>query len=397
MPTSPRLILALVIVLISAAIAGCSDDDDAGGGQAAVPDTQAPAETATPSEESQPDGVSPRVETVAEDLEVPWAVDFAPDGTLFFTERPGRIAILEPGSDDPEVIETLPDTAAVGEGGLLGLRLHPEFEDEPQVFVYQTYRDGGNLSNRILRFDWNEDDGTLSGRRVLLDGIPGGNIHDGGALAFGPDGHLYASTGDAGQARLAQDGDSLAGKILRLTTNGEVPDDNPFGDDDPVYTLGHRNAQGLAFHPNGELYATEHGPEGDDELNQIVAGENYGWPEAQGSGHGDFHAPLAVYSQTIAPTGLDVYQGPIRDWDGDLFWGTLGFSPEEGRHLRRAELEAPDEIASQDELYDNRFGRLRAVRMGPDDCLYVSSSNRDGRGDPESPDDRILRVCPEDG
>lgn len=344
---------------------------------------------------------APRVEVVASGLEVPWDMAFDRDGNLFFTERPGRVRLWRWGGEGrPVLLATLEDTAAVGEGGLLGLALHPRFPDEPFLYVYQTYRTAGRIANRVLRFRF--DAGGPSGPRLLnpevvLDGIPAAAIHDGGQLEFGPDGKLYVSTGDAGQPRRAQDPDSLHGKILRLNPDGSVPPDNPLGSDNPVYSLGHRNPEGLAFHPGtGALYAVEHGPDAWDEVNLIEPGTNYGWPVMVGPDHDNYASPLRAYDPIIAPATADFYTGPIREWNGSLFFGTLGFSADSaGRHLHRIRF-GPDgrTVAEEEVLFRGGYGRIRAVKTGPDGCLYFGTSNRDGRGDPAPEDDRILRACP---
>lgn len=331
------------------------------------------------------------LETVLTGLDVPWGLTFSPDGDLWLTERPGRIRVLSAG-----VLHTLTDTAAIGESGLHGIALHPAFPAEPYVFVYQTYAAGRGLRNRVLRFRYDEAGTALTEQTVLIDDIPGGQIHNGGQITFGPDGLLYITTGDAAAPELAQDPASLAGKILRIAPDGTIPADNPFGPDSPVWSYGHRNPQGLAFHPEtGQLYSTEHGSSGLDELNLIEPGRNYGWPEVRGLDHGPYAGPLEVYDPTTPPGGAAFYTGPHKPWQHSLFFGTLGFSTESGRHLRRVAL-ADDgrTVLASEPLYVNEFGRIRAVAMGPDGCLYFGTSNRDGRNrGPHPEDDRIMRVC----
>ncbi|EKP94046.1 PQQ-dependent sugar dehydrogenase [Thermaerobacter subterraneus] len=354
-------------------------------------------------------GATWRLETVATGLEVPWDMAFDRRGRLFFTERPGRINLLDGGR--VVTLATLPDTVATGESGLLGIALHPGFPDPPYLYVYQTYRTrGGQLRNRILRFGVEEGGGSgaagaaprLAGRQVVFDGIPAAAIHDGGQLEFGPDGKLYVTTGDARQPQRAQDPESLHGKILRLNPDGSVPPDNPLGPGNPVFSYGHRNPEGLAFDPaSGRLYAVEHGPDAWDEVNRIEAGANYGWPVAVAPGEhrGRFTPALRSYDPIIAPAGAAFYRGPIRAWDGSLFFGTLGFQPDSpGRHLHRLRLDASGtRVVEEEILFKGQFGRIRAVQTGPGGCLYFGTSNRDGRGEPDPLDDRILRLCPQAG
>jgi glucose/arabinose dehydrogenase len=280
---------------------------------------------------------------------------------------------------------------------LLGLAIHPDFPDTPDLYVYQTYRDDG-LHNRILRYRRTETG--LERQGIVLDGIPGASIHDGGRIAFGPDDTLYATTGDASQGELAQDRSSLAGKILRLNPYGSIPTDNPFADS-PVWSYGHRNPEGLAWHPDTQqLYAIEHGSSGHDEVNRIEPGNNYGWPEVTGKTDGSqFTGPvLESGTNTWAPSGAAVYGGDaFPAWQGSLFFASLGFSPGAGRRsLHQVTFESPQgrTVATHDVLLQNQFGRLRAVAESPDGTLYLTTSNRDDRGDPAPTDDRILRLRP---
>lgn len=322
-------------------------------------------------------------------LEIPWAIAFAPDGRAFVTERPGRVRLVRAGRLEPGPVATLP-VAHVGEGGLLGLALHPGFPQPPYVYVYYTYERQG-LRNRVERL--REERGRLVRDRVILDDIPGAFVHDGGRIRFGPDGMLYVGTGDARQPDLAQDPRSLAGKILRVTPEGGVPRDNPFPDS-PVYSLGHRNVQGLAWHPQTRaLFATEHGPSGErgfahDEVNLIRPGGNYGWPEllcGQGTRPEFVQALACSGSNTWAPSGAEfVTRGA---WRGRLMVANL-----RGAHLRAFVLTPDGTRVERQEVVLSGFGRLRDVVEGPEGALYVLTSNRDGRGSPAEGDDRILRI-----
>ena len=326
-----------------------------------------------------------RVETVVSGLEVPWALAFAPDGTLYVTERPGLIRVVKNGRLDPKAVATL-TVAARGESGLMGLALDPEFAKNGHLYTCYTMerRGSGALINRVVRFAVRG--GLATDEHVLIDDMPGNVFHDGCRLKFGPDGKLYVTMGDAGQDRLAQQRDSLAGKILRINADGSVPADNPF-QGSPVWTLGHRNPQGLTWDSRGRLFESEHGPSGfpggHDEINLIQPGKNYGWPEVYGkSGDGRFVAPLIESGRdTWAPSGIAIL--------GDHLYVTAL----RGKRLLRFRLSGDGVVADGDWL-KGTHGRLRDVVVGPDGALYVATCNHDGRGSPASEDDRILRVWP---
>ncbi len=320
------------------------------------------------------------VTVVAENLEVPWALAFLPDRSLLVTERAGRLVHL---AGMQRKSYPVPGVRHAGEGGLMGLALHPEFERTGWLYLCLTAERGGALENRVERYRF---DAGLGERTVIIDGIAGAHFHDGCELAFGPDGHLYITTGDAGSAERARDKRSLSGKILRLTADGELPGDNPFGS--PVYSYGHRNSQGLAWDDRGRLWSTEHGRSGlgsgFDELNLVKPGANYGWPVIQG----DETAPGMV--APVLHSGPDYTWAPAAAayWNGRIFFGGLrGEALYEARPLERgaAKLRAH---------FHSEFGRIRAVRLGPDGSLYFATSNRDGRGRPRRGDDKILRVDP---
>jgi glucose/arabinose dehydrogenase len=327
----------------------------------------------------------PREEAVvlAENLHVPWAIAFLPSGDLLVTERPGTL--LRIGKEDRSQ-HPIEGVRHIGEGGLLGITLHPDFEENHWLYLYLTASANGVVSNRVERYRYEND--ALSKRTEILTGIPGAQYHDGGALAFGPDGHLYITTGDASQSSLAQNTNSLAGKILRVHDDGSIPDDNPFGN--AVYSYGHRNPQGITWDREGRMWSTEHGRSGVqsglDELNLIEKGENYGWPVIQGSETRDgMEAPILHSGPTVtwAPASAVYYNGRI-------FFGGL-----RGEALYEARL--PERVNEEPELlthFHRAFGRIRAVAVGPDGMLYLTTSNTDGRGKPLPNDDRIIRVDP---
>ncbi len=341
-----------------------------------------------------------RAEVVAQGLETPWALDFAPGGRIFVTERPGRIRLVQDGVLMDRPLATL-EVARVSEAGLMGLALDPEFPDNGYIYVCYTYwSSDGSLKNRVSRLAGPWDASASVEERVLLDGIPGARNHNGCRLGFGPGGMLYATTGDAQDPRSAQDPNSLAGKVLRMDPrkdpNRNPPPDNPFPGS-YVYTLGHRNPQGMDWRPEtGELFITEHGPRRDDEINVLRPGGNYGWPDTLGrAGEPGYVDPVLTFTPTVALAGGAFYTGDLlpATWRGSFVFANL-----KGSHLRRLGLDPSDprRVVEQQRLFQDEFGRLRAVAMGPDGYLYFTTSNRDGRGDPAPADDRLLRLIVEE-
>ncbi|WP_338032795.1 PQQ-dependent sugar dehydrogenase, partial [Candidatus Nitrosarchaeum limnium] len=224
-----------------------------------------------------------KVETVADNLHIPWEIVFSPDGRIFFTERVGNLRVIENWQLNPEPIASF--SVGGGEGGLLGIALDPNFKENHYLYLYQTYNELFSTFNKVVRYK--ESDNKLSEEKILVDKIPGASYHDGGRIKFGPDGKLYITTGDAGNYNLAQDINSNAGKILRINSDGSIPQDNPF-ENSLVFSYGHRNPQGIDWEPNtGKLFESEHGPSGErgvahDEINVIEKGKNYGWPDIIG-------------------------------------------------------------------------------------------------------------------
>lgn len=334
-------------------------------------------------------------EILARGLDTPWALDFAPDGRLFISERGGRIRVVEHGRLRPEAWLEL-EVATSGEAGLFGIAVDPQFSQNRFLYAAYSYRIGAfSLRNRLVRL--REDPKTAKGLldKILIDDVAGASNHDGGRVKFGPDGKLYWTVGDAQTTRYAQNLKSLNGKILRLNSDGSVPPDNPFPNS-PVYSYGHRNPQGLAWQPaSGRLYATEHGPSGfqgccRDEVNWIEAGKNYGWPEIRGDEAKDGIVSPVLQSgtnETWAPTGAAfVSAGP---WTGALLFAGL-----RGQTLYHLILDPKDprKVQSFERHLARQFGRLRDIVEGPDKMLYLLTSNRDGRGRPAPEDDRLLRL-----
>jgi glucose/arabinose dehydrogenase len=327
---------------------------------------------------------------MATGLEIPWAMAFAPDGRLFFTERPGRVRIFQNGQLLPEPALTLSDLHTEGESGVLGMALHPSFASNGFVYIVYDVEDPNGPFARLVRY--RAVGNTLGEPAVLLDDVPAANIHNGSRVHFGPDGKLYLSFGDAASPSVAQDLAKLNGKILRLNDDGTTPRDNPYNS--PVWTWGHRNPQGFDWHPStGEMYESEHGQIGNDEINVIVRGANYGWPVIEGSEtRPDMVTPITFFTPSVAPSGASFYRGSVfPTFRNDLFVATLG-----GVSLLRITLNAsdPHKVASVDRLMQGKYGRLRDVVSGPDGFIYLCTSNRDQRTAPVAGDDRILRLVP---
>lgn len=319
-------------------------------------------------------------EIVAEYLQIPWEVAFLPDGDLLVTERPGTLKRI--GKEGR--VYVIEGVEHIGEGGLLGMVLHPQFSENRWIYLYFTTKVDSGLKNRVERYRF--EDNRLSEKTTIIDNIPGAAYHDGGRIAFGPDGYLYITTGDAGDANIAQDINSLAGKILRLKDDGSTPSDNSF--DNAIYSYGHRNPQGLAWDNQGRLWATEHGRSGIlsglDELNLIEKGKNYGWPVIQGDEKKEKMEMPIVQSgpdETWAPAG-------IAFWDNSFFFGGL-----RGESLYEAKIISKGQISLKVH-FRNEFGRIRAVVLGPDGFLYITTSNTDGRGSSKANDDKIIRINP---
>ena len=333
------------------------------------------------------------VTEVATGLDTPWELAFAPDERIFVTERPGRLRVIENGVLRAELVATVPEVTEQGEGGLLGLVLDPGYATNGTIYLYHTYRAAG-LRNRVISYRVQDTAGArgLTDPRVVIDNIPGGSTHNGGRIAFGPDGKLYITTGDAGNSASAQDRASLAGKILRLNADGSVPGDNPFPGS-PIYSYGHRNPQGLAWQPGtDQLYATEHGSSAHDEVNKIIAGGNYGWPTITGTQTREGLLSPVIESgdgNTWAPSGATFVQGSsFAAWRGSLLFAGLRSTT-----LWRLDLSNAGSPRLEP-LLEDTHGRLRAIHEGADGALYVLTSSQDGRGSPAGNDDRLLRLTP---
>lgn len=337
-----------------------------------------------------------RVETVATGLEVPWGFAFLPNGDLIFTERPGRVRLIEGGKLKAEAVFTVPDVEPSGESGLMDISLHPKFAENKFVYLAYAYRADGK-SVKVVRYKF---DGTkLVEPKTIIENLPAAQYHAGTRARFGTDGKLYVTVGDATDWNLAQKTDSLAGKTLRLNDDGTVPNDNPFVNDKnyrpEIWSIGHRNAQGLAWSADGLMFQTEHGPSyfelrggGADEFNFVERGKNYGWAEIYGKTEKEgMIAPLLEYSPACAPASLMFYNGnQFPSFKGNFFFGCL-----KSTRIVRVVLNG-SKIVGQEDLLNGTFGRIREMAQSPNGAIYFSTSNRDGRGSPTNEDDRILRI-----
>jgi glucose/arabinose dehydrogenase len=329
---------------------------------------------------------------VVTNLDTPWSLAFSKNGILFFTERPGYVKAFYNNTLINLKVENL-NVKEIGEGGLLGIALDPNFPNSPYIYLYYTYEEG-NLWNRVVRYKF--ENWSLVNQKILIDKIPAATLHNGGRIKFGPDGKLYITTGDATQKDLAQDINSLAGKILRINPDGSIPEDNPFPNS-PVYSYGHRNPQGIDWFDN-LMFSSEHGPSGElgyahDEINFIIKGANYGWPIVVGiSNDKRFKNPiLDTGEETWAPSGISFYKGNIYpELKNKLLVATL-----RGKHLRIIEIDFKEiKVLNHYAILSNMLGRIRDVVEGPDGYIYIATSNKDGRGIPALDDDRIVKLIP---
>jgi len=320
------------------------------------------------------------VQILATNLEKPWAIDFAGD-KIFVTEKAGQVRVIESGVLLDEPLVTL-RTANVFGGGLLGIAVHPAFDKNHFIYVYNTYEKDGTLWNKILRIT--ESNNKIDAAKTIFDKIPGSVYSNGGIIKFGPDGKLYVGTGSVSDSHGPQDIQSLEGKILRLNDDGTIPNDNPFSDS-PVFSFGHMNPKGLGWDNAGNLFVTEMGPSKNDEINLVQSGGNYGWPEQECSGNEEFIDPINCYDPAIEPGGIVFYYGDKIKLENSLVLASLRAS-----HLFNLEIDEGG-VKSQKSILSG-LGRIRDVAVGPDGYLYLITSNTDGKGFPDASDDKLLRI-----
>ena len=337
--------------------------------------------------------------TVASNLDTPWEILWGPDDLIWITERYGRISRLDPLSGAITEVAIITEVHEQGEGGLLGMALHPDFSSTPHVFVVYNYLDNSSIQERLVRYVFEAN--TLTDPVILLDGIPGAGNHNGSRLAIDSMHFLYMTTGDAANTSTSQNLNSLNGKVLRLNLDGSVPEDNPIPGS-PVWSWGHRNPQGLVFAPSGLLYSSEHGPSSDDELNIIEKGRNYGWPQVKGfcdevtetqfCADSNVYEPMAAWTPTLAVAGTDYYaHSSIPEWEHSLLVTSLKAS-----RLVALKLSGDGRtVLKETQHFQNWFGRLRDLCVSPTGDVYLAVSNRDGRGNIRAGDDRIVKISAE--
>ncbi len=371
-----RITRLVSIALVSLVFFYCSDSDDN-----------------TPDPDPNPNPVDATT-TLISTLSVPWELIWGPDDFLWVAERNGKISRINPDTGEQFDVLTINAVAQVQESGLLGMVLHPDFDTNPFVYVVYTYDGASGLLERLVRFTY--ENSTLSNETTLIDNIPANSVHNGSRLIITPDLHLFMSTGDAGNTNLSQDTSSLGGKILRLNLDGSIPNDNPITGS-YIYSYGHRNPQGLTLHPNGNLYSSEHGPSSDDEINRIVAGENYGWPEVRGvidtPNEEAFAASTSVvesifnWTPTIAPSDLVYYTSDrIPQWTNKLIMTVL----KDQRLIALTLNNDGTAITNEEIFFDGTFGRLRDITISPAGRVFIAT-NGNSYGD-TSNTHRIIEI-----
>ena len=336
------------------------------------------------------DSTTLEITTVTEDLYVPWEILWGPDDFIWMTERNGFVSRLNPENGEKTVLLEIENVQELQESGLLGMVLHPDFENEPYVYLVYTYSQDGDFTEKLVRYNYNETAQTLSDEFVLIDDIPAFFTHSGSRLIILPDNTILMSTGDVQDQASAQDPNALSGKILRVNLDGSIPNDNPFGDS-PIFSIGHRNPQGMVLGPNGILYSSEHGPTSDDEINILEVGRNYGWPDVYGfcnqaneqefCEENDVAEPLITWTPTIAPAGIDFYDNPIiPEWENSLIMAVL--KTQDFRVMKLTDTGENILYGESSPFLNDVFGRFRDVCIAPDGRVFLATSNNDAYGDP---------------
>ena len=320
------------------------------------------------------------VSILGENLDKPRAIAVA-DDRIFVTEKDGFVRVVQDGVLLESPLAAF-RAADVFDGGLLGIATHPNFSENHFLYVFLTYEEDGDLWNKVLRIT--EHENKLKDAETIFDKIPGSSFTNGGFIKFGPDEKIYVGTGTVSDSsHLPQDLDSLSGKILRLNDDGTIPDDNPFPDS-PVYSLGHRNPQGMTWDNNGNMFVAEFGPEKNDEINQIISGKNYGWPEQECSGNDKFEDAILCYDPSIEPGGILFYSGDSIEFEFPFIMASM-------RAANLYQVDFEEGLSSQKSILSG-IGRVRDVVQGNDGSLYVITSNTDGKGFPDAMDDKLLRI-----
>jgi len=390
------MLLLMVVVGFIAYQRGSLSDSNLQPGERYILKDQGPSDSKTSTETKTVELVDYELEIVAENLTVPWSLAFTSENRILVSQRPGTISIVEPEIDSTKTLLEITEVSPVAEAGLMGLVLDPDYETNKFFYACYAYDSDQGLRDKVVRIKDNGNSAEILD--TLIQDIPAARFHAGCRLGIGPDSKLYITTGDATNKTIAQDLGSLGGKILRLNLDGSIPEDNPF-ENSPVYSYGHRNPQGISWHPvTGDLFETEHGPSGNDgpgggdEVNLIRAGENYGWPLVSHTESAEgLVDPLLTFTPAEAPGSVLVYSGSIYpQFQNNLFFGAL-----RGEGIVRIVLDEvdPTQIISYEKLSIN-VGRIRDVVQGPDGLIYFTTSNQDGRGDSRTGDDKIYKLTP---
>jgi len=336
---------------------------------------------------------------IATGLDTPWEIIWGPDDYIWMTERYGRISRVNPNTGEVKEIFRITEVTEGGEKGLMGMALHPGFQNYPYVFVVFNYQQNENTLIRVDRYTYNGNILDPASKETIIRDIPGAQIHDGSRLWIDDNLKLYITTGDAGDASLAQNLNSINGKTLRLNLDGSIPEDNPYPDS-PIWSWGHRNAQGMVMH-DGIMYQSEHGPANDDEVNIIHKSRNYGWPNVHGFCDDpseekfcqDYNVaePIAVWTPTLAVAGIDFYDKTLFPFFENSL---LLVSLKAGTMVQLKLSEDKMSVVSQNKYFNGMYGRLRDICISPEGKIYIATSNKDGRGAPAAQDDRIIELTP---